>query len=167
MNVLDFISSTPRMYIFQKGTNKTNLGGILTFIYLIVLILLIVTYLFDYFYHEKYEFNYFYQHFINKTYIKELKGDKEFNPKTDFTFLITDTFGEIMSDNFSFEVHNSDDKTFEKEIQIGEIINKKVDEFYILVKYKCPDKNCTFKTKKLKRLLNTKYFFFYFIIQKY
>ena len=44
MNALDFISDSPRTYIFQKRANKTNLGGILTLFYLIILLLISVTY---------------------------------------------------------------------------------------------------------------------------
>ena len=48
MNILDFIIDSPRTYIFQKKTNKTNLGGVLTFIYLIILLLIIIAYIYDY-----------------------------------------------------------------------------------------------------------------------
>ena len=68
MNVLDFISGSPRTFIFQKGSNKTNLGGVLTFIYLIILLVIIVAYLYDYFTHDKYDYSYFYTNNLNDNY---------------------------------------------------------------------------------------------------
>ena len=58
MRRLDFISGSPKLNIFKEGANKTNLGGALYLIYIIVLILLGIIYLFDYFSNDKYQFNY-------------------------------------------------------------------------------------------------------------
>ena len=70
MNALDFINDSPRVYIFQKSSNKTNLGGILTLLYLIILALITFVYLYDYFenYYNKFEVNYFYNQFKDETY---------------------------------------------------------------------------------------------------
>ena len=76
MNALDFMSDSPRINIFQKNSNKTNLGGILTFIYLFFLLFIIVAYLFYYFNYEKYEFSYFYKYLLNETQREELKKIK-------------------------------------------------------------------------------------------
>ena len=85
MNILDFISDSPRTYIFQKKTNKTNLGGVLTFIYLIILLLIIIAYIYDYYNNEQFQYTYFYKN------IKEEdreKYKKENNPKKTFRFEI-------------------------------------------------------------------------------
>ena len=37
MNKLDFLSGAPKTLIFEKSSNKTNFGGVLTIIYLIIL----------------------------------------------------------------------------------------------------------------------------------
>ena len=75
MNAFDFISDSPRTYIFQKSSNKTNLGGILTLFYLIILALIIFLYLYDYFknYYQKYEVSYFYNQFRDETYRDQQK----------------------------------------------------------------------------------------------
>ena len=36
MNGLDFLSKAPTNFIFEKKSNKTNLGAVLTLIYLII-----------------------------------------------------------------------------------------------------------------------------------
>ena len=54
MNKLDFLSGAPRTLIFEKKSNKTNLGGVWTLIYLIIVLLLIVVYMYDYKANPKY-----------------------------------------------------------------------------------------------------------------
>ena len=66
MNALDFISESPRNYIFHKSSNKTNLGGILTLIYLIIFIIIIFVYFVDYFRKETYEFSSYYEYVDDK-----------------------------------------------------------------------------------------------------
>ena len=58
MNIFDFISDSPRIYIFQKKANKTNLGGVLTFFYLIILLLIIIAYMYDYYNNEQFQYTY-------------------------------------------------------------------------------------------------------------
>ena len=58
MRKLDFISRSPNLSIFRNGSNKTNLGGALYFIYILILIFLAIIYIFNYIAQEKYEFNY-------------------------------------------------------------------------------------------------------------
>ena len=59
MHCLDLISGSPKFLIFQKSSNKTNLGGFLFIFYIIISISISFTYLFDYFYdlnhNQKYE----------------------------------------------------------------------------------------------------------------
>ena len=86
MNALDFISESPKICIFQKSSNKTNLGGILTLIYLIVLILIIIAYLYDFFTYEKYEFSYFYEYILKKSDRDEIKENPEYNQPININF---------------------------------------------------------------------------------
>jgi hypothetical protein len=58
MRKLDFISGSPQLAIFNEGANKTNLGGVLYLIYLIVFLLLAIIYIFDFIKKERYEFDY-------------------------------------------------------------------------------------------------------------
>ena len=53
MNILDIISESPKAYIFQKSSNKTNLGGIFTLFYLVFLIAIIIGYMYDYCVYKK------------------------------------------------------------------------------------------------------------------
>ena len=48
MHFLDFLSSSPKFFIFQKDTAKTNFGGILFLIYIIVMISISLAYIVNY-----------------------------------------------------------------------------------------------------------------------
>ena len=55
MRKLDFVSVAPQFTIFKKGANKTNFGGVIFLIYIIILLILALIYLFDYFEKDRYE----------------------------------------------------------------------------------------------------------------
>ena len=87
MRILDFISSSPQLYIFRESSNKTVFGGALYLIYIIILILLAVIYLIDYFSNDKYEFDYT---LVKETFLsKKMSKNEEMNSKleTDLDFI--------------------------------------------------------------------------------
>ena len=46
MHSLDFLSESSKYFIFQKGANKTNLGGVLFLIYILIIMrFLLYTYM--------------------------------------------------------------------------------------------------------------------------
>jgi len=88
MRKLDFISGSPQLAIFNEGANKTNLGGVLYLIYLIVLLLLAIIYIFDFIKKERYEFDYTLYKTLNAE--NPLSKDKAMNSmlNTDLDFNI-------------------------------------------------------------------------------
>ena len=48
MHRLDFLSGAPKTFIFEKSSNKTNLGGVFTLIYLIIVLIISLAYIVDY-----------------------------------------------------------------------------------------------------------------------
>ena len=91
MKSLDFISKSPKLSIFREGSNKTTLGGVLYLIYIIILILLAVVYILNYFSQEKYIFNYtLVKHSLGN--IMELGENEEklakFNANLDYQFFL-------------------------------------------------------------------------------
>ena len=55
LNCLDFLNNSPNFFIFQNKANKTNFGGFLFLIYIIIMILISLAYILDYAFNEKYE----------------------------------------------------------------------------------------------------------------
>jgi len=54
LNFLDFISTSPNFFIFQNETNKTNFGGVLFLIYIIIMFFISLGYILDYCINPKY-----------------------------------------------------------------------------------------------------------------
>ena len=48
LHKLDFLSDAPRNLIFQRASNKTNFGGVITLIYIIGVLLIATFILVDY-----------------------------------------------------------------------------------------------------------------------
>ena len=140
MHSLDFLSESPKYFIFQKGTNKTNLGGVLFLLYILIIMSISFVYLYDY--------------FTGKTYIvesskiedvidseekrKELLENNEINPEKYFSIELSDYYGNNLSENFQIR----DFKTGEK-IERGVFFKKRVSDFYFYIEYICGNENCT------------------------
>ena len=55
MYFLDFFNSPPQYSIFKKEKNKTQFGGILFMIYIIIMLIISLIYILDYAINDKYE----------------------------------------------------------------------------------------------------------------
>ena len=132
MNTLDLISDSPRLYIFQKGSNKTNLGGILTIVYFIILILIFMAYLYNYLNGDDYQYSYFYKS-INLEKRERLKKENEnYNPEINIQFEIRDKDNKIPEEKFSFLL-NSPKFLFIKGTEFSVTAN--VDKFELFILY--------------------------------
>jgi len=56
MHFLDFLSSPPNLFVFQKKTAKTKFGGILFCFYIIIMISICLAYIINYTVNDKYSF---------------------------------------------------------------------------------------------------------------
>ena len=93
MNKLDFLSGAPKTLIFEKNSNKTNFGGVWTLIYLIIVLLLIVAYMYDYAVNPKYSVLYAYDHQYkaDPESIDYRYNNKDLNPKITFNFQMSNS----------------------------------------------------------------------------
>ena len=94
MHCFDFLSDSPKVSIFQKARNKTNFGGVLFLIYIIIMILISVAYILDYINNEKfsYEALTFYNNTNNEEEKININKDDELNPYLNFTLSITSRY---------------------------------------------------------------------------
>ena len=58
MHSLDFLSQSPKNFIYQKETNKTNFWGLLFLFYIIIMFFISLAYLLDYFMNDNYIIEY-------------------------------------------------------------------------------------------------------------
>ena len=164
MKNLDFISGSPTLSIFKEGANKTNAGGTIFLIYVIILLLLAAVYIYDYANKEAYEFAHHLVKGIGGTRVKELdkviavrEMEREFEfllgKDGDFleesqskNFIIIDVNkfnyipGEYIDTTDNFEVFNFKDEGFI--IKQNKTYQTKINNFDLAVLYKCEGTNC-------------------------
>ena len=141
MHGFDFISDSPKTFIFQKSSNKTNLGGVLTFIYLIIVILIFGSYILDYYLIENYEYSYFYKFIDDRENLK----NSDINREVNFTIKLEDFDGNLMDEKEYIAFDSRDKNNSGTRINI----NWKLDELNIYVLKKCKDERCIFTPKEI------------------
>ena len=143
MRRLDFISKAPNFSIFKEGANKTNLGGVLFMIYIIIIFLLAIVYFFDYFTNDKYQFNY-----------SLVKGDENNNTflknmeKIELNYTVYLSVDKnILFNNKNFIIIDLNKFPNEDGFIINQLIpfNYSVKDLKLGVLYRCNGNNCTIR----------------------
>ena len=142
MHPLDFISQSPHLFIFNREANKTNFGGILFIIYIVICLGIFLYYLLNYIKNNKYEIQYTLNY--NKTLSRDAEAifkNDSLNPLlridiylhngrrhlySNDTFIIVDLYN-MTNLNTSGEYH----------------IKKKANSINVGIFYKCQGFDCT------------------------
>jgi hypothetical protein len=101
MHPLDIFSDSPKYFIFQKETNKTNFGGVLTLFFSTIMIFISILYFLDYSDLDNYSIEY--SHIENLTLaedIPKLNNDPKEDPYFNFTLKLLDDYNRPLSNNF-------------------------------------------------------------------
>ena len=143
MHRFDFISGAPKTFIFQKDSNKTNLGGLLTLVFIIIIILIINSYLYGYFANDKYKVTYSYDDvFYPDDKLNEIYEDENLYPKLNFSL---ELFGNIKN---NIRIVSLDRNGNSYEIPIGEEYTtiRRVSDLNFYIFYRCQNNNnCTLR----------------------
>ena len=139
MHFLDFISSPPKVFIFEKEANKTNLGGVFFFIYLLILIIISIFYLNRYINADKYTFssNTIEEIVMTEEEVNNRKNSLDYNPAYDFSFDLSNVQNQNLSSDY-FIYDNIEDQLVER----NKYYKKNVDNIVLEVFYNCNPKNC-------------------------
>ena len=145
MNKFDFLSGAPKTLIFEKSSNKTNFGGVLTIIYLIILLVIIIIYLVDYAANPKYSVLYTYEHQfkagaenINKRY-----NDKDLNPKITFNLKMSSGINESHFGVLSTHSSTGDDYL----VEFGKDYTENLYDLNFMILYQCNNTDNTSEGK--------------------
>ena len=135
MKGFDLLSGAPKTLIFEKDSNKTNFGGVLTMIYLIVLLVIIITYMVDYAINPKYSVVYTYEHQFkaDNHSINSRYNDKNLNPKITFNFKMDKGINES---HFAVRSINSSTGEF-YEVKFGQDYTENLYDMQFYVYYRC------------------------------
>mgnify|MGYP006916285257 CR=1 FL=1 len=147
MNKLDFLSEAPKTLIFQHNSNKSNFGGVLTLIYIIIVLFIAFSFIYDYETGLKYSVIYTYdEEYLDDESEKRKLQDERYNPEITYKFGIRSN---VSTSNFFIYLKNQNET-----INFGEERKSKVYSFNAYIGYKCSklgenDYNCSLKSDKL------------------
>ena len=185
MRKLDFISKSPNFYIFKGSANKTNLGGVLSLVYIIIIVLLAIVYFYDYFKNEKYAFNYtLVQEKYNSTRMNDEQIQSKLNTELNFMVFLgkdyVDKYPDISNNtNFiivditkldtdkkegEYNILNSTENSNDDERIIKQHIPFKdnVEDLTLGVFYRCKGDDCTIRPEDKIKI---KSYYLYFAYQ--
>ena len=137
MRKLDFLSNSPKTFIFEKSSNKTTFGGSLTLMYIFIVFLIAITYAYNYYVNDKFIISYIKdQQSLNPKQIEELRKYPEYNPTLNFSVDLVDMDYKPLSENFI--IYGPNDTKLER----NKFYSYKVSDFEFTIYYKCLDMNC-------------------------
>ena len=108
LNVFDFLSSSPQTFIFNRRSNQTNFGGVLSIIYLLIFISITGLYLISYFNEDNYSIQYLFQEksLTTEEEINRYKSDRYDPPFNICASLYIDAEKEL-ADRFEIRRYNN------------------------------------------------------------
>ena len=136
LNRLDFLSNSPKNFIFRNTSNKTNFGGILFLLYIFIVVLIITFYLCYFLTNEDYSVEYtFNQQSLYDEEEELMLNDNRYNPYFDFVFNFygVDDKGEyyISDDLVHFFLVNGTDK--KQKIPLNETLKRRISDIDIIL----------------------------------
>jgi len=145
MHSLDIFSDSPKYFIFQKETNKTNFGGVLTLFFSLIMIFFSILYLLDYLEMDNYSIEY--SHIMTSVLDKDIpkwNENPDDNPNITFRIRLLNINHQDLSENFLIQDLNT--HQFLDRIDNYTIINSRISDFSIGIFYNCTDKvNCSLR----------------------
>ena len=136
LHSLDFLSSSPNNYIFNKSSNKTNLGGALILIYIIVMICFSIYCIIDFSQLGNYSIEYF--NYMYDSNHKISNSVKKFEFAYDiYTQELYSENRRNLSNKFSL-MNVKTNKMISREV----FIQGEIDKFNYLLVYECEDDEC-------------------------
>lgn len=120
MNSIDFLNFSPQYYIFERRTNKTNFGGILFLIYMIIMFFICLVYILDYALNDKYEIESYIIEVLNG---QRYEGDYWFKNYEDYEELEKSLMNPEINKNVFLSIEVAV-LSFNLSTDINEIMNK-------------------------------------------
>ena len=133
MKKLDFISGAPKTFIFQQDSNKTNLGGILTVLFILAMLIIMYSYIYEYFANDKYNVSYYYNEvYYEDEDLDEIYNNEKLYPELTYSLSLEYPIGQEQKvDDLIIRDSNKE------EVHFGEKRKARVSELSFQVFYKC------------------------------
>ena len=153
MHFLDFFSESPKFYIFQRETSKTNFGGVLFLIYIIIMILISLLYILDYALNEKYTYeSYIFNNITDdENEYSKIIEDNQINPLINITINFTNNNLAVWDEYYWCPIEK---ERVDSEGNSIYNFQRRVNDIDIVIFYNCgEDENCT----TLKEIVDSNY----------
>ncbi len=140
LNVLDFLSSSPNNYIFQKKANTTNFGGVCQMLSIVLILGFAIYYLIKYFRKDPYSIEYSSYMYDSGHDITGKDKKIEFGYEIYSKGIDPDDDGKPVSENFSLMNFWSNET-----INRNKSLYENISNFNFLLVYECQDDKCEIK----------------------
>ena len=162
MRKIDILSQSPNNFIFQKESNKTTIGGVLSAIYIFAIIFIFFYYRAIYYLSLPYDITSYVseEKILNEAQKQKFLKSEKYNPILQWKFSLWDDVGRNLSDRFMLYDGNTN------EIIIRDkIIERRVSDIYVIVVYKCINSNnCEIEHEDISVSYQLKFFYQNFLI---
>ena len=160
MYFLDFISDSPKLFIFQKETNKKNLGGIFCLIYILIVILICIFYINDYLVKEKYDITYKIIDEIMWPGEKEKRlNSPEYNPILNISFDLKDLDENSLDERF-FIINVEKDGSLSR-LERNKFYTKNIHFLRLIIGFNCNISDC--KDFNISNIEKAPFFYYLYI----
>ncbi len=141
LNGLDYLSSAPKTFIFQRRSNKSNFGGALSLINLTIFAIITIFYLFSYLNEDNYAIQYLYQEkTLTGEETSERYNNERFNPYFNFCVSFNIKAEKEIKDRFGIRRYNN---ILFSQVNTSTCQNIKITDLNWMIVYDCLDKNDT------------------------
>ena len=162
MRKIDILSQSPNNFIFQKESNKTTIGGVLSAIYIFAIIFIFFYYRAIYYLSLPYDITSYVseEKILNEAQKQKFLKSEKYNPILQWKFSLWDDVSRNLSDRFMLYDGNTN------EIIIRDkIIERRVSDIYVIVVYKCINSNnCEIEHEDISVSYQLKFFYQNFLI---
>ena len=143
MNTLDFLAHSPNVFIYKQESNKTNFGGILFLISIIVMIFIFLIYTIKYIKNDKYDIQYTPVYYDKDNLDQYAKSDI-YNHYMELTVKLSGVMEELSERYLIHDIYK--DEFISGNYSDGEItykVNRNINYFNFDIVFKCQDDSCS------------------------
>ncbi len=167
MNAIDFLSSSPQIFILERQSNRSNFGGFFSLIYTIIFLIISLYYLISYYNEDNYSIQYIYQEktLTDEDTLKMVESER-FNPYFNFCVSTTVEAEKEISERFGIRRYNG--LIFFSEVEKSKCYQMKASDLNWVIVYDCfneTDDECHIDPNKFRSTsMNLNIYFNGFVI---
>jgi len=135
MKKIDFLSQSPKNFIFQKESNKNTIGGIFTFLLILIFLIIFFYYRVKYAFSNQYDIISFISHekTIDANHQQKFIESEKYNPTLKLKFNLVNSQDKGISNRFQIFDYKG------QLIVRDQVIERKISDIGFFILYFCPN----------------------------